>query len=178
MNPLAVMIVLGLTLAANSVEAQTCRSDIQPSTPTSRFEDHGNGTVTDGGTGLMWKRCVEGLDGPDCASGSANTLTWHAALDHARTHEFAGYDDWRLPNLKELWSLVEVACYGPAINTTVFPNTPSAFVWSASPYTNSPGSAWFLGTGSGDTGAGDKDTGDTFGWYVADSRLCLPPCRV
>lgn len=39
---------------------QTCNSNIPESTPTSRFTDNGNGTVTDTKTGIMWKRCAEG----------------------------------------------------------------------------------------------------------------------
>ncbi len=93
------------------------------------------GVVTDIHAGLMWKRCVEGLSGNDCQVGSPVELNWIDALNHAQEHVYQGYDDWRLPNSKELQSLVETCRVDPSINTDVFPNTPSSLVWSGSPTT-------------------------------------------
>jgi hypothetical protein len=55
----------------------------------------------------MWKQCAEGLSGATCQTGSAQTFTWANALAHAEASTFANYTDWRLPNVKELSSLVE-----------------------------------------------------------------------
>ncbi len=126
--------VLCLTLSANS--AQTCNTNIQASTPDSRFTTTAE-TVTDNTTGLMWMRCSLGQTGNDCSGGSAAAYNWQQALEAANTYNFAGYNDWRLPNMKELDSIVELKCVYPAINLTVFPNTLSvfnAFYWSSSPY--------------------------------------------
>lgn len=46
-----------------------------------------------------------------------------------------GYEDWRLPNSKELASLVEYACFAPAISVEAFPDTPSASFWTNTPDT-------------------------------------------
>ena len=125
--------------------AQTCKpNSIPATTPSSQFADNHDGTVTDNKTGLMWKRCSEGQtwdSGVDDCNGNAVTYTWQSGLQQAQTVNtsggFAGYSDWRLPNITELESIVEEQCYRPAINLTVFPNTsssyPSSHFWSSSP---------------------------------------------
>ncbi len=115
------------------VQAQSCNPNMSRSTPDSDFTDHGDGTVTHRKTGLMWMKCVLGQSGSNCATGSPTDYTWQQALQSADSFSFAGYSDWRLPNIKELSSLVERACYGPAINGSFFPNTPGLRLWSSSP---------------------------------------------
>ena len=135
-----------LMLAAPSLMAQTCRSEdeVPSTTLSSSFIDHDDGTVTDSKTGLMWMKCPLGQSGNDCATGSANTYTWQEALDAADGYSFAGYNDWRLPNIKELRSIVEQRCYDPAINLAVFPATSSWIFWSASPFAGYSGHAWVV----------------------------------
>lgn len=133
--------VLFLVIVSVSVShAQVCRNNLPPSNPDSVYVDHGDGTVSDVRTGLMWQRCPEGLSGAGCALGSAQTFSWVAALGRAESSTFAGYTDWRLPNIKELSSLVEECRLQPAINDSVFPNTHyslSSYYWSSSPSANS-----------------------------------------
>ena len=50
---------------------------------------------------------------------------WGQALEKAEGFSFADYDDWRVPNVKELQSIVNYEKYDPAISTDVFPNTKS-----------------------------------------------------
>ena len=130
-------LLLGIVLALpGAALAQTCQSaSIRASTPTARFTDNGDGTVSDTVTGLTWKRCAEGQiwDGASC-SGSATALTWQAALQAGAASTFAGHSDWRLPNIKELGSIVERQCADPAINLSVFPGTTASGFWSGSPY--------------------------------------------
>ena len=102
-------------------------------TPTTDFTNNGDGTVTHGLTGLMWKQCAEGLSGTDCLTGTAATMSWSSALQSASSDTTAGYSDWRLPNQRELISILETCGYAPAINQVIFPNTPLAsYFWSAS----------------------------------------------
>jgi hypothetical protein len=105
-------------------------------TPTSRYLVNGDGTATDLVTGLMWKQCPEGLSGDDCSVGTPSTLVWGGSMKAARDSSFAGYSDWRLPNMKEFQSIVAFDKYNPAINTDVFPN-PGAVLnfWTSTPRT-------------------------------------------
>lgn len=129
--------------------AQTCFSHIPATTPTGRFTDNGDGTVTDTATLLQWKRCVEGMswNGTAC-NGTAGTFTWQQALQAPAAINvgagFAGHNDWRVPNIKELETIIESQCIDPQINETVFPNTVSFWsFWSSTPYGNHNSSlAW------------------------------------
>lgn len=101
--------------------AQTCRNGIPESTPSSRFVVQTNNTVTDTLTGLIWKRCVEGQTDSDCSGGTPLAFGWQEALEHARVSNFAGFNNWRLPNIIELQSIIEEKCIDPAMNVAVFP---------------------------------------------------------
>ncbi|MBO0612125.1 MAG: hypothetical protein RL122_88 [Pseudomonadota bacterium] len=102
---------------------QRCNTHLPASTPTQRFNDHGNGTVTDSRSGLTWKKCLEGQDGREC-SGSPRRMSWDKAADTAQ----AG---WRLPTLAELRGLVEHRCTAPAVNLEIFPHMRAVGVWSS-----------------------------------------------
>jgi hypothetical protein len=90
----------------------------------------------------MWKVCSEWQswskqsDNTASCSGSARIVTWKTALELVNNHTFPaidGYSDWRLPNVKELASLVALDRFKPSINSTIFPNTPGSFYQSSSP---------------------------------------------
>lgn len=136
-------ILLSLMASLDTEAQQTCRGDIPASTPFVDFTDHADGTVTHERTGLMWKQCLEGQSEVGCVAGSPTSFTWQQALQYANTHTFAGHNDWRLPNIKELSSIVEERCYSPAINLEVFPADPGSDVWSGSPDIYSY-NAWYV----------------------------------
>ena len=116
-----------VALPAWAQEEQACRSNVQVATPDSDFIVDEDGTATHLPTGLMWMRCALGQDwnGETCI-GAAMDMDWPQALQTAKDHDFAGYSDWRVPDFKELNSILELACFSPAINLTVFPNTPAS----------------------------------------------------
>ncbi|MFZ1640196.1 MAG: DUF1566 domain-containing protein [Candidatus Contendobacter sp.] len=132
---------------------------VPATTPTSDFTlDDVNGTAYHNKTGLTWKRCAEGQswNSGNC-TGTAGTYTWLQALQRGPTiGTFAGFNDWRLPNLKELNSIVEQRNWKPAINATVFPNTPTTdpqfYFWSASPFAPFASVAWYVQFDSGYSG--------------------------
>lgn len=68
--------------------------------PVSRFTDNSDGTVTDNLTGLMWQ------GEPYYSIYAPAGLEWGASIQYAENLILGGYDDWRLPNVNELTSLV------------------------------------------------------------------------
>lgn len=101
-------------------------------------------TATDVSTGLAWQR----LD---------NVKSWQDALSYCEGLALDGFNDWRLPTVNELFSLVDTGTESPAIyDGTVFPSTLSSnyFHWSstvAANYINS--GAWGVNFTSGNTGS-------------------------
>ena len=136
-----------LLLISMPLIAQTCKISITASTPDSRFVVNGQ-EVIDTVTGLVWQKCSLGQSDSTC-SGTAQTYTWAAALQTAETQSQQTGQNWRLPDLKELRSIVEEKCNDPAINSSIFPNTIPLEYWSASPYPNYIYGAWNVDFGSG-----------------------------
>ena len=122
----ATLFCLGLLLASGSAWAV-------------RYSYSTDGSqVIDSTTGLTWQRCVAGMswNGTTC-TGTAATYTHEAALAYAKTQT-----GWKLPNIKELASIVDRTRSNPAIDTTAFPATPAGYTWSASPYAGDGSLAW------------------------------------
>jgi hypothetical protein len=143
-------LVLAAILAAGIAQAQqSCPAGYPLNTPDSDFDDVGNGTVRHIPTGLIWKRCSEGQiwDGTTC-QGSSDIYTWQQAFQRADAVNAgsqgwnAGQIDWRVPNQKELSSIVERGCSNPNINLSQFPATSPSVFWSGSPIAGDAGMAW------------------------------------
>ena len=97
--------------------------------------------VTDQKTGLIWRRCAEGMTYiTGTCTGTALTYTHEAALVQAKTVSVSG--GWRLPNVKELSSIADKSLSNPAIDPLAFPATPVNYFWSSSPYVGVPANAW------------------------------------
>lgn len=86
------------------------------------FADNHDGTVTDRATGLMWMQADSGRF--KAGSFKDGRLNWAEALAWATNLDFAGYKDWRLPNAKELQSIVD---YGRSPQRTRSPAIHPAF---------------------------------------------------
>lgn len=80
------------------------------------FIDNGDGTITDRATGLMWMKKDSGFI--KAGQNKDGKLNWEQALVWAENLEFAGYSDWRLPDIKELQSIVD---YSRSPDTTKSP---------------------------------------------------------
>ncbi len=166
------LLTLAGFLLATTVQAQTCNANIVKTKPDSQYTVSADGTeVTDTKTGLIWQRCALGTswNGTTC-SGAATPYNWENALAQAASVATNSSVAWRLPNLKELKSLVETACTGQAINETIFPATPNA-LWSSSAFAYDAYDAGFVGfddgNGSNLAWGVDFDVGNGY-WNVKD----------
>lgn len=80
---------------------------VQPS-----YTDNGDGTVTDSVTGLMWVKSPD-LNG-DGQIRADDKLTYQQAMAQAGDFALAGYDDWRVPTIKEMYSLMDFRGIDPS----------------------------------------------------------------
>ncbi|MBU0673802.1 MAG: DUF1566 domain-containing protein [Proteobacteria bacterium] len=87
--------------------------------PPASLVDSGNGTVTDYTTGLLWQQ--QGMD----------ELSWEEAISYCEELVLAGAGDWRLPNIKELQTIVDTSVLYPAVSRRYFPGIRSSFYWSS-----------------------------------------------
>lgn len=97
-------------------------------------------TVVDLVSGLEWQRCAMGATfdpQSERCIGSPQKYIWDAALREAKavsdTSGTPVNQPWRLPNIKELQSIVDAACYRPVVRPAYYPDTPSDAFWSSTP---------------------------------------------
>ena len=115
-----------------------------------RFIKNSDGTVLDSSTGLMW------------GSTLPKKLDWNNAVQACKDLNFAGHKDWRLPTVKELFSIVdhtkgaENENNEPAIDTALFSDTKCSWYWTSTPTAWSSGHAWFVDFDGGGVGSGDR----------------------
>lgn len=137
----AMLCALGTSASAL---AQSCAAGVRASNPSS-FYIVASGTATDLRSGLMWDQCPWGQSGNGCAVGTSSVHTWQEALAIpaiANALVYKSFTDWRIPNLKELRSIVEECRVSPSINEMVFPTTTASNYWSSSPHGYDATTAW------------------------------------
>lgn len=112
------------------------------------FTDNSNGTVTDNATGLMWAKSDDGTG-----------MNWQSALAYAQTkntQNYLGHNDWRLPNAKELQSILDYTrsldvtnspAINPVFNCTAITdeggNTNYPFYWASTTHLDNMGGVYF-----------------------------------
>lgn len=113
------------------------------------------GTVLDTTTGLRWTRCSMASSNiidisTDCSTTHA-LYTWEGAIAACEALELAGIDTWRLPNIKELQSIISYQEETtPMIHKDTFPNSKSTYYWSSTSYnkgdivTDASNYAWLI----------------------------------
>ena len=135
--------------------------------PAPRFTDNLDGTVADNLTGLIW------LQDANCASFFA-PIDFEDALAEANglSQGFCGLidgsaaGDWRLPNIKELLSLVDYSQSSPALPSGhPFVSVQSSFYWSSSSYVPNPSNAWAVAMANG-VGTDVSKSNNVFVWPV------------
>jgi len=110
--------------------------------PGTRFVDNGDGTVTDILTGLMWLQ-----DADSIAAGS-----WASALSAVAALSTGDHHDWRLPNVRELESLLDLSQDSPCLPAeyaTKFTGVQNDLYWTSTTYAGATGSAWCIDLSDG-----------------------------
>lgn len=118
--------------------------------------------MTDNLTGLMWMQEAYMSEGP-----------WTAALSACASCDEGGYSDWRLPNVKELQSLIDYGQYEPALSGGFFfdlGHGPEESYWSSTTVAGQPDSAWVVYFRFGDVARYCKDH-ENCEFYYKDARV-------
>lgn len=175
---LAVTIILGLAAIsvayADHNSLHECNYLMPGYTP-DRFQDLGDGTVYDNRTGLVWQRCAYGenwYSGDNSCVASPVLIDWDAALRYIKDYNTEQQNlgkpvGWRMPNIKELASLINRSCIYPAAYHETFPamGAPSgngaSVVWSSTPY--------LLGT----VKVTETDSSGSSGWKDETAVWCI-----
>jgi hypothetical protein len=137
-----ILLVLGL-FTHGTINAQICyKENIIETSPSEQWIDNKDGTVTDAKTGLEWVKCSIGQTynsaNGGCEGIPKNFSSWSEALmfvqkSNESTNGILGKHDFRVPNIKELSSILELSCMEPAINLDIFPSTPNNSYISSTP---------------------------------------------
>lgn len=80
-----------------------------------RFISHGDGTVTDTCTGLMWQSSETDVNGDGRYRFDDDRLTFDQAAAFCEDLTFAGHDDWRLPTIEEIFTIINYLQENPAV---------------------------------------------------------------
>ncbi len=135
------------------------------------YVDNGDGTITDLNTGLMWEKKDQSGGIHDWRNRYTFEEAFSVFLGELISAKFAGYSDWRLPNINELHSLADYGRVDPAIDpvfqtkcaagctvTTCSCTPQSGFYWSSTTFQNSPHNAWGVLFDDGSVYATGKST--------------------
>lgn len=133
--------------------------------PSPRFTTNADTTITDNLTGLIWTSDGNAPDPGGCKGGpgwEGPVANWFTALDYVaclNSNNYLGHNDWRLPNRKELRSLIN---YGQAdsndswLNGQGFSNVQYYYYWSSTTVASLPWAAWYVTMGAGRVYPGSK----------------------
>lgn len=138
----------------NSYNVRCVRGELLPY---GSFTDNGDLTVTDSGTDLMWEQ------------GGGVDKDWEAALAYCEELNLAGYKNWRVPNIKELWTLFKFSPKGGSIDPAYFTDLATGIFISATTRQDSPLRAWAVTAGQGYSVSLSK----TVGSVGVDSVRCV-----
>ncbi len=112
----------------------------------SEYVDNGDGTVTDQASGLIWQQPHE-----------HEQRTWKQAVNYCNNLTLGDSNNWRLPAVDELESLINKDRFAPSIDTHYFNDTISAYFWSTSSDEAESDHVWIVGFNSGHVSTEHKE---------------------
>jgi uncharacterized protein DUF1566 len=127
-----------------------------------------SGTCSGDGTTVCGTDADCSVAGGTCTPAGGATYTIFQWVAQLNAEAFAGHTDWRVPNVKELQSIVDYGTFNPAVdaafNTSCSSGctvltcscTQSSFYWSATTTAGNPGGAWLVNFVNGAVGTGSK----------------------
>jgi len=137
-----------------------------------RFMELHDNVQYDWYTGLEWIADPSAIGGIWGTLGSPASMTWDEALQAANDLNYGGFNDWRMPNINELSTLIDYGKDHPGIAGDKFPNTQSAGYWPSSMTTHGCENMFYTTFG---TGARYWDDDLTKKKYIRPVRGFLAP---
>lgn len=155
--------LLSVLLTCFSVEGfAECNANIPANNSPDSYTVNADNSITDKRTGLTWMRCPVGyewlVNQNQCVerAGGISTFTWQEALAYADAAVDESGNHWRLPNTKELESLLKRNCHDPAIETSIFSDLALANHWTSTAAYGYYGNAWAVNFRDGSHITADK----------------------
>ena len=166
LNRILALLLFALLCTINTSFAATPSTcfDNTPGNMTNRFTDLGDGTVLDTLTDLIWQRCnlsqTWSTTIESCQS-FTKTRNWRdslLAIQNYNANQFAlGLpDNWRMPNIKELSSTINLSCVNYALDGEIFPSAETVY-WSSTPNAANVNSEEILDENDAITGYQDEN---------------------
>jgi hypothetical protein len=101
------------------------------------YINNNDGTITDTITGLMWQK----TDGGE--------ITFENAITYTDTLTLGGFNNWRLPNAHEAFSILNLQNNNPALDVSFFTKTPAEYWWTSNRQINDSTKIWVTNAGGG-----------------------------
>jgi hypothetical protein len=136
------------------------------------FVDNNDGTVTDKNSGLVWVKDPSQCGGRFGRAGAPTRLSLKKAAEACEQLSYARRDDWRLPTVEELSSLVNAGRSYPAIDTDRFPGCMSFHYWTSTPASGPKPGRWLVDFATGFVRA---VTAEESAKYVRPVRVAATP---
>ena len=169
----------------NAVETSQTLSSCVPTIAGNRYTDNGDGTVTDNTTCLVWLKDSDCLDKQNWADASIKIDELNSGKDFTCDDYTAGvFNDWRLPTVQELQSVVHYDFYNPVISnaegtkkwgsipaTDAFTSIQLSHYWSSTTNALAVTHAWNIRLNDGATNSSDKSRSKNYVWPVRAGQV-------